>query len=265
MKLSSIPIHLLYILPQTFREWTIIGIDKDISIHKPYHYKIGNLPMVLWYNNSNPNTIINSCHKHLGNTLRDSYIENNKLICPFHKSVYINEDNMGTIKKENGLLWWSYKSFNKNPPKIRNENNNYHFEVHNEFISTILNIICDFGGTYSRFNEKNKKLLMKKDRNFIIYKYPYTIQFNNRYMINIIPIDIDKSHIYLTTPKQTKISINEINKFKVYINKRFNDFKFKYLLKDDNSYLNKIYNLYANYMFPNDYTIQQFLINKKYY
>lgn len=263
--MKSLPI-LLYILPQTFREWTIIGIDKDISLHKPYHYKIGNLPMVLWYNNSNPQTIINSCHKHLGNTLRDSYIINNNLICPYHKSKYTNEDNLGTIKKQNGLLWWSYKSFKTNPPKIRDENNNYHFEVQNDFISTLLNIINDFGGSTSRFNEKNKKLLMKKDRNYMIYKYPYTIQFNNRYMINVIPIDIDKSHIYLTTPKQSQISIEEIDKFKSYVNKRFNDFKFKfYLLKDDNSFINKIYELYANYMFPNDYTIQHFLMNKRYY
>jgi hypothetical protein len=63
-----------YILPQTFREWTIIGIDKNINNQKPYNYKIGNLPMVLWYNNTNPQTIINSCHKHLGNTLKNSYI-----------------------------------------------------------------------------------------------------------------------------------------------------------------------------------------------
>jgi len=79
-------------------------------------------------------------------------------------------------------------------------------------------------------------------------------------MINIIPIDIDKSHIYLTTPKQSQISLDEINKFKSYVNKRFNDFKFKYLFYNSN-----VYDLYVNYMFPNDYTIQHFLMNKKYY
>jgi hypothetical protein len=264
MKLSSLT--LLYILPQTFREWTIIGIDKDISINKPYHYKIGNLPLVLWYNNSNPQTIINSCHKHLGNTLRDSYIKNNELICPYHKSKYTNEDNLGTIKKENGLLWWSYKSFKTNPPKIKDENNNYHFEVESDFISIIINIICDFGGTFSKFNEKNKKLLMKKDRNYVIYKYPYTIQFNNRYMINIIPINMNKSHIYLTTLKQSQISLNEIEKFKKYMNNRYCDFKYKYfILKDDNSYINKIYYSYKDYMFPDDYTIRHFIMNKRYY
>jgi hypothetical protein len=255
-----------YILPQTFREWTIIGIDKYIYIHKPYHYKIGNLPMVLWYNNTNPQTIINSCYKHLGNTLKNSYIDNNNLICPYHKREYTDNDSLGTIKKSNGLLWWSYKSFKKNPPKIKGDNNNYHFDVKSDFISIILNFISDFNGNEKNYRYYNKKLLMKKERDFIIYKYPYTLIYNNKYMINIIPIDMNNSKIYITTSKDKNIEINEIDKLKLHIEKRYNEFKYKYILiKDNNSYINKVYNSYSNYMYPIDITIELFLKNMKYY
>lgn len=255
-----------YILPQTFREWTIIGIDKNINNQKPYHYKIGNLPMVLWYNKSNPQTIINSCNKHLGNTLKNSYIINDELICPFHKKSYTNDDNLGEIQKRNGLIWWSYKSFKKHPPKINDENNNYHIEVKNDFISIILNLICDFNGEDDTYKFHKKKLLIKKDRDYIIYKYPYTLIFNNKYMINVIPIDENKSHFYITILKTNYINEYELNKFKTYIENRYNDFRFKYLLLgESNTYINKVYKLYNEYMFPNDITIKYFLTNKRYY
>lgn len=254
-----------YILPQTFREWTIIGIENDINKHKPYHYNIGNLPMVLWYNNTNPQTIINSCHKHLGNTLKDSYIKSNKLICPFHQQSYTNEDNMGSIKKRNGLLWWSYKSFKENPPKIKDGNNNYNFHINSDFISIILNFICDFDGNGNEYKFRKNKLLIKKDRDFLIYKYPYTLIYSNKYMINVIPEDINRSNIYITSLTKTLISSKEIKR---NIEKRYNNFKYKYLLltpNDKNTYINKIYELYNNYMFPNDITIQYFLVNRRYY
>lgn len=255
-----------YILPQTFREWTIIGIDKNINIKKPYNYQIGNLPMVLWYNKSNPQTIINSCNKHLGNTLKNSYIIENELICPFHKKSYTNDDSIGDIRKRNGLIWWSYKSFKKHPPKITDGNNNYHFEVKSDFISIILNLISDFNGEDDTYKFHNKKMLIKKDREYIIYKYPYTLILSNKYMINVIPIDENNSHFYITTLNKTLISENEINKFKMYIGSRYNDFRFKYLLLgDNNSYINKVYKLYSEYMFPNDITIKYFLTNKRYY
>ena len=255
-----------YILPQTFREWTIIGIEKNIDNKRPYNYKIGNLPMVLWYNKTNPQTIINSCHKHLGNTLKNSYIINNELICPFHKKSYTNEDTLGDIKKINGLIWWSYKSFKKNPPKIADNNNNYQIEVKSDFISIILNLICDFNGEEDTYKFYKKKLLIKKERKYLLYKYPYTLIFNNKYMINVIPIDETKSNFYITTLKNSIIKEHEINKFKKYIENRYNEFRYKYLLLGEgNSYINKIYRLYNDYMFPNDITIKYFLTNKRYY
>jgi hypothetical protein len=256
-----------YILPQTFREWTIIGIDKHINNQMPYHYNIGNLPMVLWYNKTNPQTIINSCNKHLGNTLKDSYIIDNELICPFHKKSYTNDDNIGEIQKRNGLIWWSYKSFKKHPPKFLNEdNNNYHLNVRGDFISIILNLIGDFNGNEETCKIHKKKLLIKKEREFIIYKYPYTLIYNNLYMINVIPIDESNSHFYLTTLKKLPLNYNDLNKFKTYIENRCNEFRFKYLLLGEgNSYINKVYKLYNEYMYPNDITIKYFLTNKRYY
>jgi nitrite reductase/ring-hydroxylating ferredoxin subunit len=250
-----------YILPQTFREWTVIGIENKIDNRNPYHYKIGSLPMVLWYNKTNINTIINSCHKHIGNTLKDSYIIDNELICPFHKKKYTDEDNMGVIERRNGLLWWSYKSFNKYPSKIKDNNNNYYLDVKSDFITLILNFICDFNGDEYKFYKK--KMLMKKGKNYLIYKYPYTLILNNNYMINIIPKDTEKSHIYITITKDKSINLKKI---KLNIENLYNDFKYKFLLiKDDNSYISKIYNFYKGYMYPTDITIQYFIKNKRYY
>jgi len=256
-----------YILPQTFREWTIIGIDKNINRNKPYHYNIGELPMVLWFNKSKPQTIINTCHKHLANTLKDSYVKNEKLICPFHNTSYTNNDVLGNIEIRNGLLWWSYKSFKKEPPRLKGDNNeNYFIKVKSDIISIILNFMNDFGGEKDNYRFVNKKLLIKKERDFMIYKYPYTIIISNRYMINIIPIDINNSYIYFTTMKNTYLDDNELKKFKSYTEKRFNNFKFKYfLLKNDNSFIYKIYDLYKTYLFVNDFAINHFLINKNYY
>jgi len=256
-----------YILPQTFREWTIIGIEKEINKKKPYHYKIGELPMVLWYNKTKPQTIINNCNKHLGNTLKESYIKNNNLICPYHNSSYNNEDNLGKIEERNGILWWSYKSFKKEPPKLKDENNNnYIFKVNSDLISIILNIICEFNGEEETIRYVNKKLLIKNKKNYLLYKYPYTIILNNNYMINIIPIDINKSYIYLTTKKGKEIKKDEIKRLKENIERRFNELKFKYfLLKTNNSYIYKIYENYKDYMYINDFTINHFLLNKNYY
>jgi hypothetical protein len=41
-----------------------------------------------------------------------------------------------------------------------------------------------------------------------------------------------------------------------------NYFMFK---KSNNNYLEKVYKSYENYMFLNDYTVNQFMINKNYY
>ena len=264
MKIIFILLNLIqiysYILPQTYREWMVIGIDKNINTNKPYHYNIGSLPMVLWYNKTNPQTIINSCNKHIGNTLKDSYVKDEKLICPFHEKSYTYEDNLGTIKKANGLIWWSYKSSKNNPPKIKEDNNNYYLKVNCDFVSVILNLICEFNGDEKNYKFHNKKLLIKKNKDYLIYKYPYTLILNNKYMMNIIPIDNDNSHIYITAP------IINLNQIKYRIEKGYNEFRYKYLLlKNDNSYINKVLQCYNDYMFPDDITTRHFLINRKYY
>jgi len=59
-----------YILPQTFKDFHPIGIEKDINKNKPYNFNLGKLPLILWFDKNNkPITIINTC-KHLGNNLK---------------------------------------------------------------------------------------------------------------------------------------------------------------------------------------------------
>jgi hypothetical protein len=85
-------------------------------------------------------------------------------------------------------------------------------------------------------------------------------------MMNIIPIDYTKSNVYITSSNNIILTEDDINKFKLYIERRVDDFKFKHiLLLNDNSLIKKIYNLYDKYMFPDDISTKHFLLNRRYY
>mgnify|MGYP001289333905 CR=1 FL=1 len=105
--------------------------------------------------------------------------------------------------------------------------------------------------------------------NFFFYNFNFIKNRNENFFYNFnfyFSVLINKSYLYLTTLKGTYIDDKELRKFKGYLEKRFNNFRFKYyLLKNDNSIIYKIYDLYKNYMFINDFTINHFLINKNFY
>ena len=55
--------------------WNCIGFSKDIDLSKPYKCNIGDIPLVLWKNETNILSTINIC-KHLGSTLDQGWISN---------------------------------------------------------------------------------------------------------------------------------------------------------------------------------------------
>ena len=269
-----------YIAPQTFREWHPIGIYKSIDKLKPYKFQLGPLPLILWFSlNNKPNTMINNCN-HLGNSLNKAKIKNGCLICPYHYNSYNETDNFGTTQISNGLIWWSYRSNEKQPYIPIKTNNkeiyNFKLDINIDLITFILNLLSIKNNKYI-WNLKKKQLLIKTDNERIIYKYPYRLIINNyknkyTYEISILPLSINKLRLFITYYNQLLFPIiylrllKEKNKFENDITTNNLNIKNYFMFKKGKlEYLEKIYKLYENYMFLNDYTVNQFIINKNYY
>jgi len=272
-----------YILPQIYREFHPIGIYSSINKNNIYPFNIGPIPFLLWFPfNNNPISIINTC-KHLGNNLKDSSLNLNKscLICPFHNISHDINDNFGTTIIKNNIIWWSFKSFHKNPPFIKYNNNNdiKTFDINIDFISFILNFLSFYfnssNNNYSYLiKNKNhiKRLFIKYNDNSkrILFIYPYTFFISN---------NKEKSHLislFPTNSYNTKLYINNYysyyyNSFKELFEKKTNTFKFKnlFILKSsNNNYLEKINKFYNDnyYDINNEYkTTLNFMKNYKYY
>ncbi len=262
-----------YILPQTFREWTPIGINNQIDKTKPYFFNLGNMPILLWHNKKEvPSVMINTC-KHLGNSLSGSYIENNCLVCPHHKNTYNENDNLGTavLNEQDGLIWWSYKSYTKKPfqfTAIRYDDYyNTYVDIDMDVISCVLNLIADFKYELFKKSKSGTKILLKdeKTNNKLLFVYPYTILVHNDnyyYKYSISPIGVHKSRIFITSNDKKNKDLNLEKKINTF------PFKFRYAFNNGNNKKEEeqIFNLYKNkYMILDDITISHFLTNMKYY
>lgn len=277
-----------FILPQIVREWHVIGIDKYIQKTSPYSYNIGKLPMVLWYDkNEEPLSAINIC-KHLGSRLNNGIIKNGCLYCPNHNIEYNKTDTIGNVIKKNGLLWWSYKSYKKNPPAIFNENITDIYQFYIDVNVNLLNVILEFV-----FSNNKNKILNYKNKFFFneiyndlnhkyFYKYPYFLKgsFNNKYKycINFLPLDNNKTRLFIS------INGNNIyckNKIFYFINNKLKNLKnydntnyLKYLIILNNqqdinnkniNYLKNIQLLFDKYSFPDEFTTTNFYKYRQFY
>ena len=287
-----------YLLPQTFRDWHVVGISDKIDKTNPYKFNIGKLPMVLWYDKNNlPISTFNVC-KHLGNKLENGKVYNGSLICPSHKLHYTTNDAVGKTVDTDGLIWWSYKSYQENPPKLPLRNNNYntkHFklDINIDLISCVLNFL-HINNLNSKNIFKNNKLLLKSFHtdytSTIIYKYPYTIFVSTKlnkhklkavYFINFLPIEENKTRMFVTIKYNNNLKEYIGSWFYCFIIKFFL-FKIKHEIENQytsdklkiylmlqntmsNNYLFNVYKLYEKYMFPNDFFMYHFMKNKQYY
>jgi nitrite reductase/ring-hydroxylating ferredoxin subunit len=280
-----------FILPQIFREWTPVAIESKIDRTKPFSFNVGKLPMVLWYDNNNSIiSTVNIC-KHLGSKLDTGFMNNGCLHCPNHYTPYNISDKIGDIKVSNGLVWWSYRSYSKNPPmnfKITNNNNNKNKKnkYYNSYIdvnANIINVILEF--VYSGYNNNFKKegktkflfkeTLFKAEHRYL-YKYPYylkgNINKNINYAFNFAPLEENKTRIFITINDNVDAKIymnyyllNKISNIKNY-ETDINYLKYLIILKDsNNNYMKKIYNLFDKYSFPNEYNAISFYKYRHFY
>jgi nitrite reductase/ring-hydroxylating ferredoxin subunit len=280
---SALNFKSAFILPQIVREWHPIAIEKNIDKSKPYVYNIGKLPMVLWYdNNNNPLSTINIC-KHLGARLDNGIINNGCLHCSNHLTSYNSSDAVGNIIQKNGLLWWSFKSYTRNPPKLFKDTE----KLHQTFIDinvNLINVILEFiySNNKTKIKHRNNKFFFNEElfnaKHKFYYKYPYCLKgsINDKinYCINFLPLEENKTRLYINivdnnnSDIDTKIFINYILKNKLTNLKNYdnnNYLKYLIILKNDNSYMKKIYLLFDKYSFPNDFTISSFYKYRQFY
>jgi nitrite reductase/ring-hydroxylating ferredoxin subunit len=268
-----------FILPQFVREWHPIGIDNQIDKNKPYVFNIGKLPMVLWYDNNTPIATLNIC-KHLGAKLDNAIINNGCLHCTNHLTGYNQTDSLGKIISKNGLLWWSYKSYTKNPSanfrKDETKININYIDINVSLLNTILEFIYS-NNKLKSIERKNKFFFHEKLFNAehrFYYKYPYYLKgsINNKinYTINFLPLEENKTRLFISVANNidAKVFMNyylntKLNNLKNYDNNNY--LKYFIMLKDNNDYMKKIYLLFDKYSFPNEFTISCFYKYRQFY
>ena len=271
-----------FILPQIVREWHPIAIQKNIDKSKPYVYNIGKLPMILWYDNDKPLSTINIC-KHLGARLDNAIINDGCLHCSNHFTAYNSSDTIGNIIERNGLLWWSFKSYTKNPPKIFDEKTKLH-QVFMDINVNLINVILEFiySNNKTKIKQRKNKFFFNEElfnaKHKFYYKYPYylkgSINNKNNYSIIFSPLEENKTRLYINIANNgnfnndAKIFIkyilkNKLNNLKYYDNNNY--LKYLIMLKDNNSYMKQIYLLFDKYSFPNDFTISSFYKYRQFY
>jgi hypothetical protein len=267
-----------YIAPQIFRQWTPILIENKVNKLKPTTFNIGSLPLLLWFANNNPNIMVNSC-KHLGNSLKTAKIKSNCLICPFHEQSYNQSDNFGSTVIQNGIIWWSYKSYDKQPFFKSNKTSyQLELEINIDLITFIINILAENQKSSTHiWNSKKKQLLLKLEGKTIIFKYPYRLIIRDKKIklteeLAILPLSLTKIKLFINIYNPIYIPFIYLyyliikNKFEqdittsnLYI-KNFFIFKNGY-----NNYLEKVYKSYVEFSYLTDFTINQFMINKNFY
>ena len=197
-----------------FNNWHCIDFVQNIDKTKPHAYNIGELPLVLWFNESNPISSVNLC-RHFGSKLDHGTVKNGCLRCAYHGLVHTDKDSFGKTMIYEDKLWWSYEPNYKKPPSVpfyKNKNyatTNIKVDVDASLVDCAFNTMdvnhpghvhqtFGFGNpdanalenlkSYKYNDEKlglsfnyksNSNLVhlkreLKKSRNFHIYEYPYT-------------------------------------------------------------------------------------------
>lgn len=108
----------------TFRHWHCVDFIKNIDATKPYAYNVGDLPLVVWFNNTKqPVSTLNIC-KHMGSRLDSGTVKDGCLICPYHGLQHSHQsDAFGSTVVFQDKLWWSYNPYQKKPPAVPFYNN----------------------------------------------------------------------------------------------------------------------------------------------
>jgi hypothetical protein len=220
-----------------FNHWYCIDMVKHIDKSKPYAYKIGELPLVTWFNESQPLTTLNIC-QHMGSKLDKGSVKNGCLVCPYHGIKHTSSDVLGKTVIFEDKLWWSYKSrnklpvatpyykdkefetlalrfdidsniqdfvmntFNMNHLALASRSQNYKYKLFEHKLT--MNYDCDTSSMLSEFNFIIND--MQKITNYQIFQYPHSVSaifaFKEKDRIainaNMLPLGPNKSRVFLT-------------------------------------------------------------------
>ena len=269
-----------FFLPQIFREWRPIAIHDNFDKTKPYPINYGKLPLVLWYNDTTPQTVVGYC-KHLGAKLEKGFINNKCLVCPNHLTDHTSSDTIGTTMIKDGIVWWSYKNLKRTPPSLYNKNvsctiEHCYMDIDNSLQNIVLELMY-FNDNGKELSVRNKFLIKKQLFNMehrIFYKYPFylkgSINKKINYGINFLPLEDNKTRLFIYTNVDIKYLLHYYLNSKLFNLKNYDNnsiFKFLLVLKDvkDDNYLKRIYLLFDKYMFPNENNVYSFYKYRKFY
>ena len=174
-------------LSSPFNYWYCVDIAKNIDRSKPYAYNIGELPLVTWFNGSQPMTTLNIC-KHMGSRLDHGSVDiNGCLACPFHGIKHGGKDLFGQTVIHEDKLWWSYNPTSKLPPSTpfwKNKDYNtimLKIDVKANVKDCLYNTFDINHYAYIHDNLFGKKMssleynYKKKDNNSLIMRYKYAV------------------------------------------------------------------------------------------
>ena len=175
-------------LPSVFKEWHCINFVKNIDKKKPYPFRIGELPLISWYDNkyNETYTTVNIC-SHMGSKLDNGIINNGCLVCPFHGMQYTEEKAFGKTIIYQDKLWWSYEPSKCKPPATPFYNNK-DYSTTNICMDVDANIIDCVLNTMDVNHPQNYNMLIPPKR---IKKFKYVdknkvgVSFKHKVHINI--------------------------------------------------------------------------------
>jgi len=251
-----------------FNQWFCIDIVKNIDKSKPYAYTIGELPLVTWFNDTQPLTTLNIC-QHMGSKLDKGRVNNGCLTCPHHSMKHTSKDTIGKSVIFEDKLWWSYQPINKCPPATPFYNNknfetfNFKFDIDSNVQDFMMNTL-DFNQfsfiqgknappIHNKYKEFSNKITMNYEyttienipninnfTNHQIYRYPHSsaavVSLNKKDIVvihtNILPLEPNKSRVFVTVKH---------NFWKSYFGKLKLEGIIRYILRQDQVQMSKQY------------------------
>lgn len=218
-----------------FRHWYCVDIAKNIDKSKPYVFCVGELPLVAWFNDTQPISTLNICKSDKGT------------------------DAFGNTMIYEDKLWWTYDPYNKLPPATpyykHKDYNTIMFTM--DMDANIQNCILNtldmkhydnihshlFGKKMYPMQYKIKKynqdkLSIHNSKTFILFQYPYTsnaiLSLNKKerliITINMLPLSPNKTR-WIITMKH--------NFWKSFFAKVKMDFTLKFILQQDKEQMSK--------------------------
>jgi nitrite reductase/ring-hydroxylating ferredoxin subunit len=111
-------ISLVSSLNPFLKQWQCLGITSNIDFSRPFACNIGDLPLVVWKDNSGKLISTMNICKHMGSKLDTGKIVNGCLKCNYHGLEFSEKDKFGEVFEQDGKIFWAHNPIHKRPFRI---------------------------------------------------------------------------------------------------------------------------------------------------